>query len=84
MKNRSTVVICWELLKALSAGPQMPSRLARVANVPFNRLGEYLGLLASRGLVKMESVDAHDKYSITIDGMQVLGDLDRALPKLVP
>jgi len=78
------VVICWELLKALSAGPQMPSKLARVANVPFNRLGEYLGLLASKGLVKMESIDAHDRYSITIDGMQVLGDLDRALPKLVP
>lgn len=62
----------------------MPSKLARVANVPFNRLGEYLGLLASKDLVKMESVDAHDRYSITIDGMQVLGDLDRALPKLIP
>jgi predicted transcriptional regulator len=84
LKNRSTVVICWELLKVLSSGPQMPSKLARVTNVPFDRLGKYLGLLALGGLVKKERLDEHDIYSITTDGMQVLGNLDQALSKLLP
>jgi predicted transcriptional regulator len=84
LKNRSTIVICWELLKAVSVGPQIPSKLARITNVPYNRLGEYLGLLTSRGLVKVEFVEGHEMYSITTDGMQVLGHLDPSLPKLVP
>ncbi|MDE1852139.1 MAG: hypothetical protein KGI38_00110 [Thaumarchaeota archaeon] len=82
MKNRDTVVICWELLKALASGPQIPSRLARVANVPYNRLGEYLGVLTTGGLVKVNKVDSHEMYSITPEGMTVLGHLDPALPKL--
>jgi predicted transcriptional regulator len=84
LKNRDTVVICWELLKALASGPQMPSKLARIANVPYNRLGGYLGVLTSGGLVKVDTVEAHEVYSITTEGMMVLGHLDPALPKLFP
>lgn len=83
MRNRSKVVICWELLRALAPGPQGPSRLARVANVPFDRLTEYLNPLLSSDLVRKESTEAHDLYYITPGGMQGLNDLDRLLPKLL-
>jgi len=82
LRNRSKVVICWEILRALAAGPQGPSKLARVANVPFDRLDDYLGLLISGALVRVESVEGHDLYHLTPDGMQGLADLDRVLPKL--
>jgi predicted transcriptional regulator len=84
LKNRSAVVICWELLKALSFGPQGPSRLARVANVPFDRLGEYMNPMLANGLVTRESPEGHELYHITQEGMSALGDLDRVLPKLAP
>ena len=54
MKNRDRTVISWEILKALAAGPQNPTRLARRANIPYNRLDEYLGHLKSAGLVRAE------------------------------
>ncbi len=84
MKNRSNVVICWELLGALASGPQGPSRLARVANVPFDRLDDYLAPMVGSGLVRKESAEGRDNYSITPDGMAALVDLDRLLPKLNP
>ncbi len=82
MKNRDTTVICWELLRALAPGPQLPSRLARVANVPYDRLGEYLGFLTNGGLVKAESSEGHEKYSITQRGMEALNHLDSGLKML--
>jgi predicted transcriptional regulator len=84
LKNRDTTIIYWELLKAMAYGPQKPSRLARVANVPYNRLGEYLGYLTSGGFVKVESVEGHDMYSVTPKGMEVLDHLDSGLKMLFP
>ncbi len=84
MRNRSKVVICWELLRALASGPQGPSRLARLVNVPFDRLGEYMVPLSSAGMVTAGSVDGHSIYRITQEGMAALADLDRVLPKLQP
>lgn len=84
MRNRDTTVIYWELLKAMASGPQKPSRLARVANVPYNRLGGYLGYLSSAGLVKVDSVEGHEVYSVTPRGMEVLGYLDSGLKILFP
>ena len=83
LRNRSKVVICWEILRSLASGPQGPSRLARVANVPFDRLGDYLHPLTSAGLVRVEAVDGHDLYHLTPEGMEALADLDRVLPKLL-
>jgi predicted transcriptional regulator len=82
LKNRDTTVICWEFLRALAPGPQLPSRLARVANVPYDRLGEYLGLLTARGLVNVEQSEGHETYSITPKGMEVLHHLDSGLKML--
>ncbi|HKT21247.1 MAG TPA: winged helix-turn-helix domain-containing protein [Nitrososphaerales archaeon] len=82
MKNRDTTVICWELLKAMAQGPRIPSSLSRTANVPYGRLGEYLGLLTSAGLVKSEPAEGHETYSITPRGMEVLNYLDSGLRML--
>ena len=82
MKNRDTTVICWELLRAMAQGPRIPSSLSRLANVPFGRLGEYIGLLASAGLVTAETVEGHETYSITPRGVEVLNYLDSGLKML--
>lgn len=82
MKNRDTTVICWELLRAMAPGPQIPSRLSRVANVPYDRLGEYLRLLTAAGLVNVDAAGGHEKYSITPRGMEALDYLDSALKML--
>ena len=84
MRNRDTTTIFWELLKAMAAGPQNPTRLARVANVPYNRLGEYLGPMVSGGLVNAESVEGHGSYSLTPRGMDALRHLDEGLKMLYP
>ena len=68
----------------MAAGPQNPTRLARVANLPYNRLDEYLGPMASAGLVKAEPADGHERYSITPRGMDALAHLDEALKMLYP
>ena len=84
MKNRDTTVIYWELLRAMASGPQLPSRLARVSNVPYDRLPEYLGALTSSGCVNIVSAGGHDRYSVTPRGMEVLGHLDEGLKLLFP
>ena len=84
MENRDTTVIYWELLKAMASGPQIPSRLARVANVPYDRLGRYLGFLTTGGFVRMESVAGHETYSVTPRGMEVLDRLEPELKMLFP
>jgi predicted transcriptional regulator len=82
LKNRDTTVICWEILRAMAPGQQNPTRLARVANVPYDRLPEYLGLLTARGLAKVEQSEGHVIYSITPQGMEVLHHLDSGLKML--
>ncbi len=79
MKNRDTTIIYWELLRTMAAEPQLPSRLARVANVPYNRLGDYLQFLTAGGLARVESTEGHERYSITPKGMEALNYLDSAL-----
>lgn len=79
MKNRDTTVICWELLRALAPGSQSPTRLARIVNVPYDRLPGYLGLLKSRGLVREETSEERLAYFITPKGMEVLDHLDSSL-----
>jgi predicted transcriptional regulator len=82
LKNRDTTVICWGLLRAMASGPQNPTRLARVSNVPYDRLPEYLGLLKARDLVKVEQSEGHEMYSVTPQGMEVLHHLDSGLRML--
>lgn len=84
MKNRDTTVIYWELLRAMASGPQIPSKLARVANVPYERLREYLGFLMANGLVNVGSAEGHENYSVTPRGMEVLHHLDQGLRMLFP
>jgi len=82
LKNRDTTVIYWELLRTMASGPEIPSRLARVANVPYNRLGNYLQFLTNGGLARVESSEGHERYSITPKGMEALNHLDSGLKLL--
>ena len=82
MRNRDTTVIYWELLRTMASGPQLPTRLARTTNIPYNRLGEYLGFLTTNGFVKADASDGHERYSVTPKGMEVLGRLDSGLKML--
>ena len=84
MKHRDTTVICWEILRALAGGPQLPTRLSRVANVPYDRFGEYVQVLISGGLVKVDSSEEHERYAITPQGMEALHHLDTGLRMLFP
>lgn len=84
MKNRDTTVILWELLTALASGPRKPSVLSRVANIPYDRLGDYLGPLMTQGCVGMEQLDGHDVYSVTPKGVELLHHLDLGLKMLFP
>ena len=82
LKHRDTTVIYWEILQALASGPQLPTRLSRLVNVPYDRFGEYVGVLTSGGLVKVESSDEHERYAITPHGMEALHHLDTVLKML--
>jgi predicted transcriptional regulator len=84
LKNRDTTIIYWELLRTMASEPQLPSRLARVANVPYNRLGDYLQFLTAGGLARVESTEGHERYSITPKGMEALDHLDSGLKILFP
>ena len=84
MANRDTVVICWELLRAMAPGPQLRTRLARVSNVPYDRLPRYLEFLTSNGLAKVAPAEGHEWCSITPTGMEALDHLDRGLKILFP
>ena len=75
-------MIFWEILRALAPGSQHPTRLSRVANVPYDRLGEYLKFLTAVGLVKVGSAEGHEEYSITPKGMEALNHLDSGLKML--
>lgn len=82
LKNRDTTVICWELLRAMAPGPLGATRLSRVANVPYNRLPDYLGYLTAGGLVKAETYEGHERYRLTPRGMEALNHLDSGLKML--
>jgi predicted transcriptional regulator len=82
LRNRDTTVICWELLKAMASGPQSPTRLSRLTNVPYNRFPDYMEILAGAGLIREESLEGHERYSITPRGMEALGHLDSGLKLL--
>ena len=84
MGNRDRVVICWELLTDLASGPKKPSALARVASIPYDRLGEYLGPMATESLIEVKQVDGHAVYSVTPKGLELLHHLDPGLRMLFP
>jgi predicted transcriptional regulator len=84
LRNRDTTVIYWELLRAMAPGPQLPTRLARTTNIPYDRLGQYLDFLTAGALVKVEPSEGHERYSLTPKGMEALGRLDAGLRLLFP
>jgi predicted transcriptional regulator len=71
-----------DILTVLRDGPLGPTRLARTCNLPFDRVGTYLGPLVVKGMVRREIVNEHESFQITTDGLQLLNEMERVLGRL--
>ncbi len=60
-----------EVLHALREGPMIKNRLSQVCNLQYARLVEMLDHLERRGLVLHDTLEGHDSYSLTPEGMKV-------------
>lgn len=63
-----------EVLAVLREGPKIPTRLCQVCNINYVRLGEYMGPMETKGLVKKEIQEGHEVYVITQEGFKVYED----------
>lgn len=79
-RKRSRIEIIYDILDALSEEPTTPTRLATLANMPYDRLQPMLEELESKGLVSLE----HDRGNprarvvvITAKGRLLLDELRR-------
>jgi predicted transcriptional regulator len=60
-----------EILLALREGPMIRNRLSQACNLQYARLVEMLEHLEQRGLVLHDTVEGHDSYGLTAEGMKV-------------
>ncbi len=74
MKKRARIITFMEILEALLQEPMIPNRLAQTCNINFGRLGEFTGMLESKGLVRRETRDEHEVLLITEEGVKLLRD----------
>ena len=74
MKKRETIVIQMEILASLFASPKVVTRLAQSCNVNLARMGSYSGPMLAKGLIKKETRDGQEVYSITEGGYQLYKD----------
>ncbi|HYB07010.1 MAG TPA: winged helix-turn-helix domain-containing protein [Nitrososphaerales archaeon] len=74
MKKRETIVIQMEILASLFASPKVVTRLAQSCNVNLARMGSYSGPMLVKGLIKKETRDGQEVYSITEGGYQLYKD----------
>ncbi|GBF09250.1 hypothetical protein apy_09750 [Aeropyrum pernix] len=78
MARRSRVEIIIDVLEALQAeGPMTPTRLATVANMPYDRLQTVLEPLVAKGLVRVRDMGRSKQVEITREGVRALHDLKR-------
>ena len=71
LKRRPVILIYGELLRVLSTGPQRTTRLARICNVPLDRFDSYIAPLVAKGLMRKETVEGHDTFYVTEEGMYI-------------
>ena len=78
MARRSRVDIVIDVLDALaSEGALPPTRLATLANLPYDRLSRILDDLESRGLVTVDEGERGKLVAITRKGFEALQELRR-------
>jgi predicted transcriptional regulator len=84
LRYRSEILVYFEILTVLAEGPTGPTKLSRAVNLPYDRLPQYLDTLLSGGMIRKETRDGHEEYSMTAVGFQLLSDIDRVLSALKP
>ncbi len=52
-RRRSRIEIIIDILEALSNGPENPTRLATIANLPYDRLTPLITSLEEKGIVEL-------------------------------
>jgi len=67
-------VIQMEILASLFASPKVVTRLAQSCNVNLARMGSYSEPMLAKGLIKKETRDGQEVYSITEGGYQLYKD----------
>jgi predicted transcriptional regulator len=82
LKYRPSIVVYIEILTILAEGPHGPTKLARRANISYDRLPDYTDGLLAKGAIRKDSRDGHDEYSLTPDGAQALEDLRKGMSRL--
>ncbi|MDA4128155.1 MAG: hypothetical protein OK422_01615 [Thaumarchaeota archaeon] len=82
MKKRTADAIYLDILMALEAGPVVPTRLARIVNVPYDRMVDYTSFLEGRGLLRKEVVDGQNVFRLLPDGYVLCQDWRKVQMKL--
>lgn len=70
MKRRANVIIYMQLLRLLLEGPRGPSRLQQALGLNYPKFIEFAEFLESRQLIRRETKDEHEFYSLTAAGIE--------------
>ena len=68
------MVIQMEILASLFASPKVVTRLCQSCNVNVARIRALLEPLLAKGLVKSETIDGNEVFSVTDDGYRLYKD----------
>jgi predicted transcriptional regulator len=68
LKKREPILIHMEILASLFASPKGPTRLAQSCNIQFARLESYTSVLLNKGLIRAETAEGQQVFSITEQG----------------
>jgi len=74
LKQRDNMLVQMEMLASLFASPKVLTRLCQSCNVNMSRIDGLLRPMLASGLVKSETVDGQEVYSITEEGYRVYRD----------
>lgn len=74
MKKREPILIQMEILASLFASPKVVTRLCQSCNVNVARIGALMEPLLTKGLVKAETVEGKELFSITEEGYGLYND----------
>jgi len=74
LKQRDNILVQMEILASLFASPKVLTRLCQSCNVNMSRIDGLLRPMLASGLVKSETVDGQEVYSITEEGYRVYRD----------
>lgn len=73
-----------DVLGRLIGCPSGPTKLSRICNLAYDRCVEILAELEARGLVKKESEEGRDVYSVTPDGYKITEDWRKIWERVYP